>query len=149
MAVRERANPADVKFLTRGELDTPGDVVPRGFITVCSDENAPKITSGSGRREPLLVAVYTICVSLRTGSTTPMYSGKGLKLRHRHLLPALLLVGLLFTLIVGYPWQTLSLLVIGYICSIPFSIRSHRRHKARAQEEAGEPVDRVDDSTKV
>jgi hypothetical protein len=51
MAVRERANPADVKFLTRGELDTPGDVVPRGFITVCSDENAPKITSGSGRLE--------------------------------------------------------------------------------------------------
>ena len=100
-------------------------------------------------REPLLVAIYTIGVSLLTVSTIPMYSGKGLKLRHRHLLPALLLVGLLFTLIVGYPWQTLSLLVIGYVCSIPFSIRSHRRHKARAQEEAGEAVERENDSTEV
>ena len=67
-----------------------------------------------------------------------MFSGKGLKLRHQHLLPVLLLVGLLFTLMVGYPWYTLSLLIIGYICTIPFSIRSHRRYKARAQENTGE-----------
>ena len=89
-------------------------------------------------REPLLVAIYTICVSLLTVSTIPMFSGKGLKLRHQHLLPVLLLVGLLFTLMVGYPWYTLSLLIIGYICTIPFSIRSHRRYKARALENTGE-----------
>ena len=89
-------------------------------------------------REPLLVAIYTICVSGLTVSTTPMFSGKGLKLRHEHLLPALLLVGLLFALIVGYPWYTLSLLAIGYVCSIPFSTRSYRRHKKRAQENTGE-----------
>ncbi len=100
-------------------------------------------------REPLLVAIYTICVSLLTVSTIPMFSGKGLKLRHQHLLPVLLLVGLLFTLIVGYPWHTLSLLVIGYVCSIPFSIRSHRRHKARAEESARELAKESADSTEV
>ncbi len=100
-------------------------------------------------REPLLVAIYTICVSLLTVSTIPMFSGKGLKLRHHHLLPVLLLVGLLFTLIVGYPWYTLSLLVIGYVCSIPFSIRSHRRHKARAEESASELAKESADSTEV
>lgn len=100
-------------------------------------------------REPLLVAIYTICVSLLTVSTIPMFSGKGLKLRHHHLLPVLLLVGLLFTLIVGYPWYTLSLLVIGYACSIPFSIRSYRRHKARAEESASELAKESADSTEV
>ncbi len=89
-------------------------------------------------REPLLVGIYTICTSLLTVSTIPMFSGKGMKLRHRHLLPALLLVGLLFAFMVGYPWNTLSLLVIAYVCTIPFSIRSHRRHKARAEATARE-----------
>lgn len=100
-------------------------------------------------REPLLVALYTICVSFLTVSTIPMYSGKGLKLRHKHLLPALLLVGLLFTLIVGYPWHTLSILVIGYVCTIPFSIRSHRRHKERAQDGAHDLAGESSETTEV
>ena len=84
-------------------------------------------------REPIVVALYTIAVALLTVSTIPMYSGKGIKVRHEHFLPALLLVGLLFAAIVGYPWHTFSLLGIGYVASIPFSIRSRRRHKARAE----------------
>ncbi len=51
MAVREAPVPADVKFLTRGELDAPGDVVPRGFITVCNSFEVPEIKQGSGRLE--------------------------------------------------------------------------------------------------
>ena len=97
-------------------------------------------------REPLLVAVYTIGVSLLTVSTIPMFSGKGLMLRHQHLLPALLLVGLLFALIVSYPWHTLSVLVIGYVCSIPWSIRAHRRHTERAEVSAGDPTTESVDS---
>ena len=97
-------------------------------------------------REPLLVAVYTIGVSLLTVSTIPMFSGKGLKLRHQHLLPALLLVGLLFALIVSYPWHTLSVLVIGYVCSIPWSVRAHRRHTERAEVSASDPTTESVDS---
>ena len=88
-------------------------------------------------REPLLVAIYTIGISFLTVSTIPMFSGKGLKLRHQHLLPVLLMVGLLFTLIVGYPWHTLSLLAICYVCSIPWSLRSYRRYKEEAEANAG------------
>jgi CDP-diacylglycerol--serine O-phosphatidyltransferase len=91
-------------------------------------------------REPLLVAIYTIAVSSLTVSTIPMYSGKALKLRHSHLLPVLLMVGLLFTLMVGYPWHTLSFLVIAYICTIPWSIRSHRRYKEAAEANAEDPA---------
>ena len=67
-----------------------------------------------------------------------MYSGKGLKIRHDHVLPVLLLVGLLFAAFVGYPWYAFSALALGYAASIPFSVRSHRRHKARI--DSGESV---------
>ena len=89
-------------------------------------------------REPIAVALYTIAVALLTVSTIPMYSGKGIKVRHEHFLPILLLVGLLFAAIVGYPWYTFSLLAVGYVASIPFSVRSYRRHRARSAETARE-----------
>ena len=78
-----------------------------------------------------------------------MFSGKGLKLRHEHLLPALLLVGLFFALLVGYPWYTLSAIAIGFVCSIPFSRRSYRRHKERSKETAGEPAEDDKQPTQV
>ena len=61
-------------------------------------------------REPLFVALYTIGVAFLT---------------------VLLLVGLLFAVFVGYPWYAFSALALGYAATIPFSVRSHRRHKAR------------------
>jgi CDP-diacylglycerol--serine O-phosphatidyltransferase len=98
-------------------------------------------------REPVAVALYTIAVALLTVSTIPMYSGKGIKVRHEHFLPALLLVGLLFAAIVSYPWYTFSLLAMGFVASIPFSIRGHRRHKARAEAAARETA--AEDSENV
>jgi cytochrome c553 len=41
----------DIAVLQRGELDKPGPVVPRGFLTLLGDCGAPKIVGGSGRRE--------------------------------------------------------------------------------------------------
>lgn len=80
-------------------------------------------------REAVVVGLYTVFVSLLTISTIPMFSGKGIRLRNRHVVPLLLLVGLLFAAVVGYPWYVFSLLGIGYLGSIPFSIRSYRRFK--------------------
>ncbi len=82
-------------------------------------------------REPLFVALYTIGVAFLTVSTIPMFSGKSIKIRYEHFLPVLLLVGLLFAVFVGYPWYAFSALALGYAATIPFSVRSHRRHKAR------------------
>ncbi len=48
------------------------------------------------------------------------------------MLPVLLFVGLLFAAVVAYPWHVFSVLAIGYVASIPFSIRSHRRLKSEA-----------------
>ncbi len=96
-------------------------------------------------REAVVVALYTIAVSLLTISTIPMFSGKGIRVRNRHVVPVLLLVGLLFAAVVGYPWYVFSLLGIGYLASIPFSRRSYRRYKAAATEPAPDAAIPQDD----
>jgi hypothetical protein len=50
MGVRERAFPSDSRLYVRGELDQPGETVPRGFPQVVTTKQ-PTIKSGSGRRE--------------------------------------------------------------------------------------------------
>ncbi len=51
MGVRERDEAVNSPLYVRGELDQPGEVVPRGLVRVlCADTPAP-ITAGSGRRE--------------------------------------------------------------------------------------------------
>ncbi|MEY2747661.1 MAG: hypothetical protein RL112_2703, partial [Planctomycetota bacterium] len=41
----------DIAVLKRGELDKPGEVAPRGFLTVLEPYGEPAIGSGSGRAE--------------------------------------------------------------------------------------------------
>lgn len=51
MGVQESA-PADAHLLIRGEVDQPGDLVPRGFVQVLSSRTPALIdAAGSGRRE--------------------------------------------------------------------------------------------------
>ncbi|MFQ5786275.1 MAG: CDP-alcohol phosphatidyltransferase family protein, partial [Alphaproteobacteria bacterium] len=100
-------------------------------------------------REPAVVALHLIVVSLLTISTIPMYSGKGLRVRHEHVLPVLLAIGVLFALIVGYPWYALSLLAIGYLASIPFSVRSRRRLRIQSEAAASEEETAGDDGVSV
>jgi hypothetical protein len=50
MGVREKGFPRDSVLYQRGEVDKPGDRVPRGFVQVVSREPA-RIARGSGRRE--------------------------------------------------------------------------------------------------
>jgi hypothetical protein len=66
MGVRERPRAADVPLLGRGEIDKPGEIVPRGLPQVLTTKQ-PRLT-GSGRREladwlasrdnPLVARVY-------------------------------------------------------------------------------------------
>ncbi len=100
-------------------------------------------------REPIVVALHVIGGSFLTVSAIPMYSGKGFRVRQEYFLPALLFVGLLFAAIVGYPWYTFSLLGLGYLASIPFSVRDYRRLRARAEAAAGESVSDEDTELRV
>jgi hypothetical protein len=51
MGARERERALNARLLDRGELDKPGEVVPRGFVQVLSDGDEPRISKGSGRLE--------------------------------------------------------------------------------------------------
>ncbi len=51
MGARERFEPLNSPLYVRGELDQPGERVPRGFVQVLSRETPFAITKGSGRRE--------------------------------------------------------------------------------------------------
>jgi hypothetical protein len=51
MGVRERDEVVDSPLYIRGELDQPGEVVPRGLLRVLCDDLSAMIPSGSGRRE--------------------------------------------------------------------------------------------------
>jgi hypothetical protein len=51
MGVRERDETVDSPLYVRGELDQPGEVVPRGLLHVLCDDSSASIPSGSGRRE--------------------------------------------------------------------------------------------------
>jgi hypothetical protein len=50
MGARERDDAVDSPLYIRGELDQPGEVVPRGLVQVLCDEPST-ISQGSGRRE--------------------------------------------------------------------------------------------------
>ena len=51
MGVRERDEAVDSPLYVRGELDQPGEVVPRGLVRVVCAETPAPIAAGSGRRE--------------------------------------------------------------------------------------------------
>jgi hypothetical protein len=51
MGARERDEAIDSPLFVRGELDQPGEVVPRGLVRVLCDGAPDSIVAGSGRRE--------------------------------------------------------------------------------------------------
>jgi cytochrome c553 len=51
MGARERSEPINSPLYIRGELDQPGEQVPRGFVQVLGAGASPTIATGSGRRE--------------------------------------------------------------------------------------------------
>jgi hypothetical protein len=50
MGMIDRAGPRDSPLYQRGEIDKPGEIVPRGVLQVVT-RGRPQITEGSGRRE--------------------------------------------------------------------------------------------------
>ena len=93
-------------------------------------------------RHPALNAAWLLVCALLMISRIPTFSLKKLRVKREHVLPTLVLVGLLAALLVSYPWFTLAAVGIGYLASLPFSFASQRRMAASAPpapvEEAGE-----------
>jgi CDP-diacylglycerol--serine O-phosphatidyltransferase len=79
---------------------------------------------------PVVNGMVAILVGYLMISQLPTYSFKRIQVPHRYVLPFLLLVGLVAALLVTETWITLSVVLITYLVTIPFSVRSHARLKA-------------------
>ncbi len=82
----------------------------------------------------VLVAAYLLICAFLTISTVPMYAGKtlGTKVPRNWVAPIFVIVILAVALVVAYPFEALSLIVISYFSAIPLSIR---RFKTLEQED--------------
>ncbi|WP_114391727.1 CDP-diacylglycerol--serine O-phosphatidyltransferase [Oleisolibacter albus] len=76
---------------------------------------------------PWLVAPWAVAIAALMISAIPTFSLKGLRIPQHYVVFLLLGVGVLAAALVSAPWATLTILGIGYLCTLPFSLRRYRR----------------------
>lgn len=96
-----------------------------------------------------VVALWMVLAGILMISTVPTFSFKRLKMKRRHALLVLILVGLVLASLTAEPWLTISSVVLAYLVSIPFSWLSYRRQDAAwrllAKDVANDAATAVDD----
>lgn len=93
-------------------------------------------------RRPEVVALFLMLVSGLMVSRIPTYSFKKVKIRPSWILPSMLGVGLIAAGMLNAPWTTLSVVLAGYLVSIPFSVRSYRAMQHRSSVDAPDEDDK-------
>ncbi len=93
-----------------------------------------------------MTLVYTLAIAFLMVSRVPVFSGKkmGKRLSPDMVLPVIILVVLFVALLIGYPWEVLSVGTVLYLASLPFGMSHYRRLAAAwqtAQEGQGSPAD--------
>jgi CDP-diacylglycerol--serine O-phosphatidyltransferase len=83
-------------------------------------------------QQPFFVGIFIFIVSGLLVSQLPTYSFKTLRIQHRFILLTMLVVGLVAALAVSAPWLTLTIILICYIISFPFGLKSYKKQEARA-----------------
>lgn len=82
-------------------------------------------------RSPWIVAPWVAFVGLLMVSSIATYSWKSLRLRRNVRFEALVIVVILAAALVTAPWQTLTVICLGYLVTLPFSARSYARTMPR------------------
>lgn len=81
-------------------------------------------------RSPWVVSVFLFCVGGLFVSSIPTFSFKKMVVPRRRLLATMLIVTMVIAFIASLPWLSLSLILGGYLLSIPFSMRAYKRYEA-------------------
>ena len=92
---------------------------------------------------PLVVGLVLVVVGGLMVSRLPTFSFKKGRIPRHLVLPALLAAALVMGVLASAPWIALSLIGLGYMCLIPFSLMAYRRQAAqdrKAAEAAGRRV---------
>ncbi len=78
-------------------------------------------------RSPWIVTPWVALIGLLMVSSLATYSWKSLRLRRNVRFEALVVVAILLAALVTAPWQTLTVICVGYLATLPFSFRAYRR----------------------
>lgn len=83
----------------------------------------------------LAMLIYTLSVALMMVSSVPTFSGKlmGERIGREWVLPIFVVAVALVACLVTYPYETLALATIGYLATIPWSVKSYRRLEVQNQ----------------
>ncbi|MGI4732070.1 MAG: CDP-alcohol phosphatidyltransferase family protein [Janthinobacterium lividum] len=95
------------------------------------------VTAEPMLRSPYLVAPWVAVIALLMVSSVPTYSWSSMRLRQTVRFEALAAVVILAAALVSAPWQTLSVISIGYVLTVPFSIASYARIRRLRATQAG------------
>jgi CDP-diacylglycerol--serine O-phosphatidyltransferase len=90
---------------------------------------------------PLIVAVHCFFVAFLMVSRVPTFSGKrmGMRIDREMVLPILVLVGIVASVLLNYPWYAFTAIAVVYLAVLPVGILRHRYHRTRSAS-ASEPV---------
>ncbi len=109
-----------------------GIPAPAGAITVM----LPIYFQFLGFSQPpaILTAFYTLLIGFLMVSRLPVFSGKTVKMRvpPEMVLPVFVSVVFFIALLIGYPWQMLSIMTVMYLLALPAGWKSYRDHKRKA-----------------
>lgn len=83
-------------------------------------------------RSPWIVTPWVAFIGLLMVSSLASYSWKSLRLRRNVRFEALVVVVILAAALVTAPWQTLTIVCLGYLATLPFSVRAYRRSTKNA-----------------
>ena len=90
------------------------------------------------RAWPVLIMLYTLAIAFLMVSTIPIYSGKlaGEKISRDYVPVIMIGVALLAALLFTYPYITLAICTVLFLCMIPLSRRRYRWHEEQELAEA-------------
>jgi CDP-diacylglycerol---serine O-phosphatidyltransferase len=90
-------------------------------------------------------AFYTVVIGLLMVSSLPTFAGKELSksVPRDYVLPLMIVLVAFIALLFTFPWATLMVLVVAYLCSLPFGYRAYLRR--RRSEAATDGTDTADE----
>lgn len=91
-----------------------------------------------------VIGAWMTAMALLMVSEVPTFSFKKFKLAPRWIVPFMVGIGLLAAGFASAPWETLTLLGLAYIATIPLSIRSYARLRAEADRMQREAAGKVE-----
>jgi CDP-diacylglycerol--serine O-phosphatidyltransferase len=109
-----------------------GVPAPAGAMIVFLPVYVEFVGAPHGLHTTPIVIVYTLAIAILMVSRLPTWSSKliGRRIRRDLVLPLLVLVVLVVAFLASFPWQTMTVLSLAYLASLPLSWRAYRRRLA-------------------